>query len=142
VISGLDSNAARARESEAIVNWAFRQFSEQTLGTAGTQLAEASVAMGAQPKVGLELAEDLKVLTPISTNAGLQGEIIYEGPFRAPVTKGDVLAELVLTRDGLPEVRVPLVASQSVDPGGFMVKVTAAALHLLERLNAGPQDAS
>jgi D-alanyl-D-alanine carboxypeptidase (penicillin-binding protein 5/6) len=29
-----------------------------------------------------------------------------------------------------------------VDPGGFMVKITAAALHLIERLNAGPQEAS
>ena len=142
VISGLETTADRARESEAIVNWAFRQFSETTLGTAGTRLAEAPVSMGAQTAVGLELAEDLTVLTPISTNPGLEGEIIYEGPFRAPVTKGDKLAELVLMREGLPEVRVPLVASESVDPGGFMVKVTAAALHLLERLNAGPQDAS
>ena len=46
------------------------------------------------------------------------------------------------TRDGLPEVRVPLVASDSVAPGGFMVRMTAAAQHLLNRLNAGPQGAS
>ncbi len=30
-ITGLDSERARAEESEAIVNWAFRQFSEQTI---------------------------------------------------------------------------------------------------------------
>lgn len=142
VISGLDSLAARARESEAIVNWAFRQFSQKTLGLAGTQLAQAPVTMGAQENVGLELAEDLSVLAPISANGGLDGEIIYNGPFRAPITKGDTLGELVLTREGLPEVRVPLVASDSVLPGGFLVKVTAAAKHLIERLNAGPQDAS
>ena len=141
-ITGLETQADRARESEAIVNWAFRQFSQRTLGTAGTRLAEAPVAMGAAPIVGLELAEDLSVLTPISTNDALEGEIVFTGPFRAPVTKGDELAELILTRDGLPEVRVPLVASDTVEPGGFMVKVTAAALHLLARLNAGPQDAS
>ncbi|NNK68298.1 MAG: D-alanyl-D-alanine carboxypeptidase, partial [Rhodobacteraceae bacterium] len=45
-------------------------------------------------------------------------------------------------RDELPEVRVPLVAASSVEPGGFMVKVTAAAMYLFARLNAGPQDAS
>ena len=141
-ITGLETQADRARESEAIVNWAFRQFSQRTLGTAGTRLAEAPVAMGAAPIVGLELAEDLSVLTPISTNDALEGEIVFTGPFKAPVTKGDELAELILTREGLPEVRVPLVASDTVEPGGFMVKVTAAALHLLARLNAGPQDAS
>ncbi len=143
VISGLQTVADRARESEAIVNWAFRQFGQRTLGTAGTQLAEAPVALGTQPTVGLELAEDLSVLAPITVgNPGLTGEIIFNGPFRAPVTKGDEIAELVLTREDLPEVRVPLVAAQTVASGGFMVKVTAAARHLFERLNAGPQDAS
>lgn len=142
VISGLDTAAARGRESESIVNWAFRQFSQKTLGTAGTQLATAPVSMGAVATVGLELAEDLSVLAPISTNSGLEGEVVYTGPFRAPVTKGDQMAELILTREGLPEVRVPLVASETVEPGGFMVKVTAAAMYLFERLNAGPQDAS
>ncbi|MBM1688806.1 D-alanyl-D-alanine carboxypeptidase family protein [Sulfitobacter geojensis] len=142
VISGLDSAAGRARESESIVNWAFRQFSQQTLGTAGTQLAEAPVAMGDQPTVGLELAEDLSVLTPISASGGLNGEVVFTGPFRAPILKGDAIAELILTREDLPDVTVPLVAAQTVQPGGFMVKMTAAAKHLLARLNAGPQDAS
>ncbi len=142
VISGLDSTAARARESEAIVNWAFRQFSQKTLGTAGTRLADAPVSMGAAPSVGLELAQDLTALMPISVNTTLEGEIIYAGPFRAPVAKGDPLAELVIARDDLPELRVPLVASETVAAGGFLVKVSAAARHLIARLNAGPQGAS
>lgn len=142
VLSGLDTAAERARESEAIVNWAFRQFSERTLGAAGKQIAQAPVAMGTAQTVGLELAEDLTVLSPVMGGKDLQGEIIYTGPLHAPITKGDRLAELVITRDELPEVRVPLIAASSVDPGGFMVKLTAAARHLIERLNAGPQDAS
>jgi D-alanyl-D-alanine carboxypeptidase (penicillin-binding protein 5/6) len=142
VISGLDTAAARARESEAIVNWAFRQFSERDLGAAGKRIADAPVAMGTVDTVGLELAEDLTVLAPVLGGKDLTGEVIYTGPLLAPITKGDKLAELVIARDELPVIRVPLVASASVDPGGFMVKVTAAALHLIERLNAGPQDAS
>jgi D-alanyl-D-alanine carboxypeptidase (penicillin-binding protein 5/6) len=143
VISGLATAAERARESESIVNWAFRQYTQKLLGTAGTQLAQAPVAMGMQTTVGLELAEDLSALIPVSgVTQGLSGEVIYAGPFKAPVTKGDTLGELVLQRDDLPEIRVPLIASDSVAPGGFMVKVTAAARHLLARLNAGPQDAS
>lgn len=142
VISGLETAALRAQESEAIVNWAFRQFTQRSLGKAGTQLAEAPVAMGMSKTVGLELQDDLSVLTPVTGGQDLQAEVIYSGPFRAPIAKGAELGELLLTREGLPEVRVPLVASDAVAPGGFMVKVTAAALHLLARLNAGPQDAS
>tara|TARA_R110002049_G_scaffold10127_3_gene50487 strand:+ start:197968 stop:199137 length:1170 start_codon:yes stop_codon:yes gene_type:complete len=142
VLSGLTSAADRAQESEAIVNWAFRQFSQRELGKAGTQLAEAPVAMGEATSVGLELKEDLSVLAPVAGGQEMKAEVVYKGPFHAPVTKGDELAELVLTRDGLPDVRVPLIASAGVAPGGFMVKITAAAQHLLARLNAGPQDAS
>ncbi|MEP5728512.1 MAG: D-alanyl-D-alanine carboxypeptidase family protein [Sulfitobacter sp.] len=143
VISGLESSAARARESESIVNWAFRQFSQREVGTAGTQIAQADVALGTQPLVGLELAEDLSVLAPISiVKPNLDGEVIYTGPVRAPIIKGDEIAELVLNREGMPEVRVPLVASETVEAGGFMVKIAAAARHLMARLNAGPQDAS
>ena len=141
-ISGLETAAQRAQESEAIVNWAFRQFTQRTLGEAGTQLVEAPVAMGMVQTVGLELQNDLSVLTPVTGGQEVQAEVIYSGPFRAPIAKGAELGELVLTREGLPEVRVPLVATDAVAPGGFMVKITAAARHLLARLNAGPQGAS
>ena len=51
------------------------------------------------------------------------------------------MGELVIDRGELPAMRVPLVASASISPGGFMVKMTAAAMHLMNRLNAGPQAA-
>ncbi|MFD2738822.1 serine hydrolase [Sulfitobacter aestuarii] len=139
VLSGLDSEAVRAQEAEAIVNWAFRQFSQRQLGAAGTEIAQAPVALGAAPSVGLELARDLSVLVPVSGGQDTSAEVVYQSPFHAPLSKGQELAELVLTRDGLPEVRVPLVAAAAVAPGGFKVKVMAAAKHLLTRLNAGPR---
>ena len=142
VISGLDTAADRARESEAIVNWAFRQFIELPLGNAGEQIAQVPVAMGAMKTVGLKLPEDLSVLAPVTGGNDLAGEVIYNSPLHAPITKGDTLAELVITRGDLPAVRVPLVASASIAPGGFMVKVAAAAKHLFERLIAGLPNAS
>jgi D-alanyl-D-alanine carboxypeptidase (penicillin-binding protein 5/6) len=142
VISGLNTAAARAQESEAIVNWAFRQFAERDLGKAGTEITQVPVVLGDVQTVGLELKEDLSLLTPVGPGAEVKAEAIFSGPFKAPVTKGDEMGKLLVTREGLPDVTVPLVASASVASGGFMVKVTAAAMHLLERLNAGPQGAS
>ncbi|MFZ9074053.1 MAG: D-alanyl-D-alanine carboxypeptidase family protein, partial [Paracoccaceae bacterium] len=43
VISGLASTEERAQEAEAIVNWAFRQFSMKSFGKKGTVVAEAPV---------------------------------------------------------------------------------------------------
>ena len=142
VISGLNTAEARAQESEAIVNWAFSQFAERDLGRAGTEITQVPVVLGDVQTVGLELKEDLSLLAPVGPTAQVNAEAIFKGPFRAPVTKGDEMGELLITREGLPDVRVPLVASDSVGAGGFMVKLTAAAMHLIERLNAGPQGAS
>jgi D-alanyl-D-alanine carboxypeptidase (penicillin-binding protein 5/6) len=129
-ITGLDSAADRARESEAIVNWAFRQFAQKSLARAGEVVAEAEVWMGDVPRVGLTPAEDLDTLLPILGADQITGEVVYTGPVRAPVAKGDVLAELVFSPEGLPETRVPLVAASDVAPGG-----------LLTRLREGPEGA-
>jgi D-alanyl-D-alanine carboxypeptidase (penicillin-binding protein 5/6) len=66
---------------------------------------------------------------------------VFTGPFNAPIAKGQQLAELVFTPDGLPEVRLPLVASQDVPRGGFVSRITTAAMVLLKKVNQGPKDA-
>ena len=65
--------------------------------------------------------------------------MVYKGPLQAPITQGHELAELVLRPEGLPETRIPLVAETSVADGGFMARISTAAMMLLERLNKGPQ---
>ena len=125
VITGLPSMEARRTEAERIVNWAFRQFAFRELGVAGTRLAEAEVWMGEAPSVGLALRDDLAVLTP-ALAGGLTAEVVYQGPLPAPVQAGDEVAELVIRREGLPEMRVPLVAASSVARGGFVPRMTTA----------------
>ncbi|MGX0903689.1 D-alanyl-D-alanine carboxypeptidase (penicillin-binding protein 5/6) [Roseovarius sp. MBR-79] len=140
-ITGLDSAADRARESEAIVNWAFRQFAQKSLARAGEVVAEAEVWMGDVPRVGLMPAEDIDTLLPILGADRIAGEVVYTGPVRAPVVKGDVLAELVFAPEGLPETRVPLVAASDVAPGGFMTRLRTVSGLLLTRLREGPEGA-
>ncbi|MEP4194219.1 MAG: D-alanyl-D-alanine carboxypeptidase family protein [Aliishimia sp.] len=146
VISGLQSQADRARESEAIVNWAFRQFAEADLIKADERLAEAPVWMGAEQKVGLVPAEDLTILIPTLSGAEMSTEVVFDSPVNAPITKGQKLGELVVQPEGLPELRVPLVAETDVSEGGFMVRMTAAAQVLFKQWqdnrNAGAEDAS
>jgi len=141
VLSGLNSTAARAQESEAVVNWAFRQFTQKTLLKAGETITKAEVFMGALPSVNLTTAEDLTTLVPSLGGNQVPAEVVYNGPLTAPVAKGDPVAELILTPDGLPETRVPLVAGEDVAKGGFMVTVATALDHLLTEIGGGPAEA-
>lgn len=137
VISGLGSDRARANESAAVVNWAFRQFVERTVATKGVRLAEAEVWMGAEPTVGLVPANDVTVLVPALAQDGLKGEVIYTGPLSAPVTAGNPVAELVIRVPDLPETRVPLLAETSVPRGGFLTRVQTAAGRLISLTSGG-----
>ncbi|MGJ8547258.1 MAG: D-alanyl-D-alanine carboxypeptidase family protein [Sulfitobacter sp.] len=138
VISGLETAQARAQESEAIVNWAFRQFAQKTMATEGQKIAEAEVTLGAEKTVGLVTGEDVSLLVPAINPQAVQANVVYNGPIPAPITAGDELAKLVITREDLPEVTVPLYADRSIAPYGFADRLGAAALHLLARINQGP----
>jgi serine-type D-Ala-D-Ala carboxypeptidase (penicillin-binding protein 5/6) len=141
VLSGLTSNAKRAEEAEAIVNWSFRHFSQKTVARADTPVAEAKVWMGSQQSVGLVPAEDLSLLLPVLSDKTIKAEVVYNGPVNAPVVKGQKLAELVLKPEGLPEIRRPLVAATEVSSGGFLVRMKAVAQVLIKQLSDSPSGA-
>lgn len=134
VITGLDSQAARAEEAERLANWAFRQFAERRVVEAGTELARAEVFMGAASSVGLTAAEDVTMLVPALNRNGIEAEVIYEGPVTAPIEQGTPLGELVIRLEGFDERRVPLVAAESVEGGGLVVRLATAARMVLERV--------
>lgn len=139
VITGLTSPQERAEEAEKIVNWAFRQFAQKDVAKAGTKLADAEVWMGDQPTVGLTVADDLSMLVPVmSTSKGVTAEVVFDGPIAAPIAKGQQLGELVISLEGLPPTRLPLVADRDVAKGGFNTRVRTAALVLWDRFGPKP----
>ncbi|MGR3485257.1 MAG: D-alanyl-D-alanine carboxypeptidase family protein [Paracoccaceae bacterium] len=133
VITGLQSERARAEESERIVNWAFRQFVEREVGEAGLVVATAPVWAGAAAEVGLALPEDLTMLVPVLDADALPAEVVFDGPIQAPIAAGDPLGELVIRMDELPEQRHPLVAATDVARGGFTSRLGTAATVLMDR---------
>lgn len=141
VLSGLESAQARAREAEAIVNWSFRQFAQKSVVKAGEEVARAPIWMGEADSVGLTPAEDVSTLMPVLGDGTLKAEVVFTGPVRAPVKKGDKIAELVFAPEGLPETRVPLVASEDVAKGGFTARLRTVSGLLLTRLQQGPEGA-
>ncbi len=134
VISGLPTAAARAEEAERIVLWAFRQFVETRLATQGTVIAQAPVWMGDATTVGLVAPRDLVVLRDAMAGGEVTTELVYQTPIAAPIAAGDPVAELVVTRPGLPETRLPLVADRDVLYGGFVPRLRSAGLTLMDRI--------
>ncbi len=142
VLSGMDSTAERREEAEKIVNWAFRQFAQKDVAKAGTRIADADVWMGDMPQVGLTVAQDLSLLIPVLEQDNIDANVVFDNPVQAPVSAGEQLGELVITLEGMPEKRVPLVADRSVARGGFMPRMRTAAQVILGKItDATAEDA-
>jgi serine-type D-Ala-D-Ala carboxypeptidase (penicillin-binding protein 5/6) len=133
VVTGLDSMAARAEESEQIISWAFRQFVARDLMTAGTEVTQASVWMGDDTRVGLVAPADVRILLTATQRDLSAARVEYRGPIEAPIAAGAAIAELVIPREDLPEARIPLVADRDVARGGFLPRVRSAAITLMNR---------
>ena len=134
VLSGLNSMEDRAQEAETIVNWAFRQFVMKKFGKSGFEIAKAKVWNGKSKTVGLNLERDLDVMMPVLSSSEPSFVVEYLGPIKAPINKGDRIAELVIKSQVLPETRHNLLAANSVTAGGFFVQIRTAGEYLFSRL--------
>ena len=134
VLSGLNTLEDRAQEAETIVNWAFRQFMMEKFATGGSEIGKAKVWNGKSRNVGLVLENDLNVMLPVLSSGEPSFSVEYIGPIKAPIKKGDKIAELVIKSSDLPETRHSLLAGNSISAGGFFVQVRTAGQYLLNML--------
>lgn len=134
VVSGLPSQKARAQAGEAVINWAFRQFTLKNVVEQGAHMADAQVWLGDAPSVGMVAGESVTLLVPALQHDGLAADIRWKGPIQAPVTKGQTLGEMVIHRRDLPDTTIALVAAADVGEAGFMARLSVAASRILSRV--------
>ncbi|WP_234855322.1 D-alanyl-D-alanine carboxypeptidase family protein [Paracoccus everestensis] len=130
VISGLQSETARAEESERLVNWAFRQFSMETLVPAGDTVLEAPVWLGTAPRIGMTTRDGVNVLVPAGSKDQVKVEAVYDSPIPAPIAKGDQIGRLVVTVPGAQDAITPLLAAEDVPEAGFAGRMKGAVMRL------------
>ena len=126
VISGLQSENARAEEAEAIVNWAFLQFAMKNVVMAGETVAEADVWLGEADRISLVPSEDVTLLIPAMNRDGISAEVSWNGPIQAPIIKGQELAQMIIRRDNMSDTVVPLFAATDIAEAGFLDRYKAA----------------
>ena len=96
VINGLDSMRQRAEEGERLLDWAFANFEDVTLFSAGDVIERVPVWLGTRPSVALVGGRDLVVTMPRNWRKNASVKVSYDTPIRAPVQKGTTLGKLVV----------------------------------------------
>ncbi|WGI20522.1 D-alanyl-D-alanine carboxypeptidase family protein [Amylibacter sp. IMCC11727] len=135
MINGLQSSGERAPEAERLMNWAFRQFAQETLIKAGKNVAQAEVWLGETSTVALEVADDISALVPYSSRDSITMSVTYDGPIPAPIKKGTELGVLNIEIPDLPSQSYPVFAASDVESGGIMKRLRVSADKLMKALN-------
>ena len=88
--------------------------------------------MGSESEVGLVAPRDMAVTIPAGVLSKVTGmKIRYQGPVQAPFSKGDHIADLIVTTADSGEQVMPLVAANDVGPAGFFGRIWIGLQQLL-----------
>jgi len=127
VINGLDSKSARQNTAIKLMEAAFSQFRVYDLHAQGEVLGEVDVYMGKAPKVGVALTQDIRKGLPVADRKDVKSEITYTAA-KAPIAKGDVVAQLKISLPERPDVTYDLVATADVKRKGLFSRAWAGLL--------------
>ena len=130
VVTGLDSEKARAEEAERIAAWAFRDFTMKEVVPEGETVASVPVWLGSKSQVALTTENGLNVLMPIGAESGVTAQAVFTGPIQAPVAKGARLGTLEIQIPGVGPANVPLIAAEEIASAGFIGRLKGAAFRL------------
>ena len=119
VVLGASSEAARANESQKLLNWGYTAYEAVKLFDAGKPVATPKVWKGKTGELKLGRTEPIVVAVPAGTAAQVKTEIARPEPLIAPFLQGQAVATLKITQGGQPLAEVPLVALEPVEEAGF-----------------------
>ena len=123
VVAGLDSFNQRISESVRLMQWGFNAWQAKPLFKAGTTVGSAKVQLGGDSEVALVAPRDLAITIPAGVLSKVGGmKIRYQGPVKAPIAKGQHIADLVVTTSDSGEQVMPLVAAEAIGEAGFFTR--------------------
>ena len=131
VVAGLDSWNDRVEESARLMSWGFGAWDAKPLFKAGAQVGTARVQLGGDDEVALVAPRNLAVTLPAGLGGDATVKIRYIGPIKAPIAKGQHIADLVVSTASTPPQTMPLVAGEAVGEAGFFTRAWIGLKQLL-----------
>lgn len=131
VVMGLPTKSSRKSETIKLLKWGFRGFKSFKLFDAEETVGYARVWGGKNFYVPLIGKGEVSVILPrVPENPRLRAEILYQGPLKPPIRKGDQVAKLRVTSQTNAVNEVPLYAASDVETGSLVRRGLDSLAHL------------
>lgn len=119
VVAGLTSFNGRIQESVRFMDWGFKAWKAQPLFKKGATVETADVQLGSDTSVALVAPQNLAVTLPRTASTNISVKVVYTGPIKAPIAKGQKIADLIVSTPDTPPQVMPLVAGADVAEAGM-----------------------
>jgi D-alanyl-D-alanine carboxypeptidase (penicillin-binding protein 5/6) len=117
VVNGLKSEKERQDEARRLLEWGFNNFQSNTLFADGAVIAHAKVyGSGSVPLVA---GREVKLMSQRGVRDRIVARVVYTGPVRPPVQKGQRIGALKVWRGDSVVLEVPLQAAEPVEQGAL-----------------------
>ncbi len=130
VVNGLKSKKERRAEGKKLLQWGFRSFKQWKLFDEGAIVGDALVWGGTKRSVDLTGKGMVSVLLPRTASRKIKASIVYEGPLKPPIKKGDEVAFLRVKAKDSAVNEIPLYAAEDIDEGSMWMKGVESLLYL------------
>lgn len=119
VVLGTSSEAARAVESQKLLNWGFQFYDSVKLYDKNQAVAGLQVWKGSSNTLKAGFIHDLFVAVPKGHADKLKASLESQQPLVAPIAAGQRVGVVKLTLDGKPYVEFEIVALENVPLAGI-----------------------
>jgi len=120
VVLGAGSDAARASESQKLLNYGFQFYDTVQLYQSGKSIESVKVWKGAEPTVPVGFVADQYVSLPKGEAKNLKLSMETVEPLIAPVARGQRVGVVKVSLEGRPVSEFPLVALDEVAPASLL----------------------
>lgn len=120
VVLGAPTDAARATESQKLLNYGFQFFDSKLIYKQGQAISQLRVWKGAENQMSSTVADDVYVTLPKGEYANVRAVMSSTQPLIAPIKKGQIIGNVKFVLNGKTIDERALVAAKSVDTAGIL----------------------
>jgi D-alanyl-D-alanine carboxypeptidase (penicillin-binding protein 5/6) len=131
VLNGLKTARQRTVESQRLIEWGFREFTNHKLFASGEPVTNIDVWLGKSKTVTASLEAELVLSIKRSDKEKIKINVKYNEPITAPIAIGQ---EIGILNVSLPEgfsQNYPLISRQRINRLGPFQRIIAAATYLI-----------
>jgi len=131
VVMGAKTEKERAEEGKRLLEWGFHNFESEVLFAEGQTIADAKLYGGERGSVPLMADRVVDLMVSKVAQNKIIARVVYTGPVRAPVQRGQKIGVLRVWRGNALVLEVPLQAAESVGTGNLSQRALDATTELM-----------